>query len=90
VLPEKFFLGQNYPNPFNPSTNISFGIPEASHVTLNVYNSLGEEVAQLANREYSAGSHSVSFDASGLSSGVYFYTMRAGKFSTSQKMLLQK
>ena len=87
---ENFFLGQNYPNPFNPSTVIQFGIPENSYVSLKVYNSLGEEIAELAGREYSAGWHSVSFDASNLSSGVYFYALRAGKFSTSKKMLLQK
>jgi hypothetical protein len=88
--PEDFFLGQNYPNPFNPSTVISFGIPENSYVSLKVYNALGEEIADLTGREYSAGWHSVSFDASNLASGVYFYALRAGKFSTSKKMLLQK
>jgi len=88
--PSEYLLVQNYPNPFNPTTQISFALPENSFVSLKVYNSLGEEIAELAGREYSAGTHSVTFDATGLASGVYFYAIRAGKFSTSQKMLLQK
>jgi hypothetical protein len=90
TMPGKFDLEQNYPNPFNPSTLISFGIPENSFVSLKVHNSLGEEVAELAGREYTAGNHSVRFDAANLPSGIYFYTIRAGNFSTSKKMLLIK
>jgi uncharacterized protein YjdB len=88
--PKGFELGQNYPNPFNPTTMMSFGIPENSFVSLKVYNTLGVEMAELAGREYSAGRHSVTFDATRLSSGVYFYTIRAGKYSSTQKMILQK
>ncbi|MGE5795914.1 MAG: glycoside hydrolase family 11 protein [Ignavibacteria bacterium] len=89
-LPENFYVNQNYPNPFNPSTIISFGIPENSYVSLKVYNSLGQELAELAGREYSAGRHEVTFDASNLANGIYFYEMRAGQFSISKKMILQK
>ena len=89
-LPKGFELEQNHPNPFNPTTMISFSIPENSFVSLKVYNTLGEEIGELAGREFSAGRHSVTFDASHLASGVYFYAIRAGKFSTSKKMTLQK
>jgi hypothetical protein len=88
--PKDYSLEQNYPNPFNPTTNISFGLPENAFVSLKVYNSLGQEIVELAGREYSAGRHSVTFDATKLSSGVYFYTLRAGQYSITQKMILQK
>ena len=88
--PVEFTLGQNYPNPFNPSTSITFTLPSSENVTLTVYNSLGAEVSKLLNGNYSAGEHKVSFDASGLESGVYFYTLRAGDFTQTQKMLFLK
>ena len=75
VLPTEFALLQNYPNPFNPSTTISFALPQQANVKLNIYNSLGEEVAELINENISAGNHQVTFDASNLTSGVYFYRM---------------
>ena len=75
---------------FNLSTTIAFAVPETVFVSLKVYNFHGQEIAELAGKEYSAGRHSVTFDASGLPNGVYFYAMRAGKFSTSQQMVLQK
>ena len=90
VLPKEYRLLQNYPNPFNPSTSISFGLPQYSFVSLKVYNSLGEEIAELGGREYSAGQHIVKFNASNLASGVYFYTIRTGKFTSTQKMIIQK
>ena len=89
-IPEEFSLDQNYPNPFNPSTTINFRVPSTSHITLKVYNMLGQEVTTLVNNEMNAGVHNVKFDASVLSSGVYFYTMKAGDFVSSKKMMLVK
>lgn len=94
-LPTEFSLSNNYPNPFNPSTKIQFSVPSNAKVALVVYNALGQEVARLADKEFSAGVHSVDFNAAGLSSGVYVYKLTAsgtnGKsFMASQKMLLMK
>ena len=89
-LLEEFTLLQNYPNPFNPSTNIRFSIPQAQFVTLNVYNILGEKVATLVNREMTTGVHHINFNAKGLSSGVYIYSIRAGEFISTKKMILLK
>jgi endo-1,4-beta-xylanase len=77
VLPAEYTLSQNYPNPFNPKTVISYQLPYNSKVILKVYNILGKEVTTLVNEEKSAGEYRVIFDASGLSSGVYFYTLHA-------------
>ncbi len=85
-----FALDQNYPNPFNPSTTISFAIAAKSFVTLKVYNVLGKEVATLANGEFESGRHSVDFNASDLASGVYYYTISAGNFTSTKKMILMK
>ncbi|MBS4033363.1 MAG: T9SS type A sorting domain-containing protein [Ignavibacterium sp.] len=90
AAPNTYELAQNYPNPFNPSTVIRFGIPEAGFVNLKVYNSLGQEVATLVNDFVNAGGYEVSFDASNLSSGIYFYTITANNFSTTKKMMLVK
>ncbi|HSW56429.1 MAG TPA: T9SS type A sorting domain-containing protein [Ignavibacteriaceae bacterium] len=88
--PNQFELNQNYPNPFNPSTTISFGVPFSSQVTLKIYNTLGEEVAELVNQNLSAGSYSYSFDAAVLPSGIYVYTLQAGEKFISKKMTLIK
>jgi glucose/arabinose dehydrogenase len=103
VAPRVFHLSQNYPNPFNPSTTIRYGLPDRSHVTLRVFNTLGQEVALLENGEQEAGYHEVKFGASGLSSGVYFYRIQvrpldsvigrdsksgAGSFMETKKLLL--
>ncbi len=81
TTPAKFSLEQNYPNPFNPETEISFSIPEAGFVTLRLYDLLGREVKLLTNRNYSAGSYSTRFNAAGLGSGIYFYTLEARTLS---------
>ncbi len=88
--PASFGLEQNYPNPFNPTTNINYKIPEASQVTLKVYDLLGREVATLVNGRVSAGQHQVSFDASNLSSGIYIYELRSGDYTEIKKMTLIK
>ena len=90
ITPLGYTLYQNYPNPFNPSTTISFSIPTEEFVSLKVFNSLGEEVAELVNENKPAGSYSVSFDAGNLTSGVYFYKMSAGSFVETNKMILMK
>jgi D-alanyl-D-alanine carboxypeptidase len=87
-LPEAFKLEQNYPNPFNPSTTIKFELPKASMVRLSVYDMLGREVSVLVNERKNAGNHEVRFDASGLSSGVYFYRIQAGTYVETRKLLL--
>ncbi len=85
-----FQLEQNYPNPFNPSTTISYNLPAQQHVTLKVYDALGNIVATLVNEEQQAGVHSVNFDASRISSGVYFYRLETGIFSETKSMILVK
>jgi aminopeptidase N len=86
--PLSFGLDQNYPNPFNPLTTIRYELPYRSAVRLNVYNTLGQEVAQLVHGEIEAGTHEVRFDASGLSSGVYFYRLVAGELTQTRMLLL--
>jgi hypothetical protein len=88
--PSTFTLEQNYPNPFNPSTTIQYSVANAGPVTLKVYNMIGQEVATLVNQTVTAGSHSATFDASGLSSGMYFYKLSAGSQVESRKMLVLK
>jgi len=85
-----FTLEQNYPNPFNPSTKIKYQIQVGGFVSLKVYDVLGKEVATLVNGEKSAGSYEIEFDASKLSSGVYFYNLRSGDFTQTNKMVLMK
>jgi hypothetical protein len=89
-VPAIFQLSQNYPNPFNPSTVITYTLPKADYVTLKVYNMLGQEVATLVKGYVPASTYKVTFDASKLVSGVYIYSLRAGKIHVSQKMILQK
>ena len=85
-----FNLSQNYPNPFNPATTISFSIPTQSNVTLCVYDALGKEVARLVDGVKSAGNYKVNFNASQLSSGVYYYRLTSNNSVTNKKMLLLK
>lgn len=89
-IPSHFSLAQNYPNPFNPTTTISFGLPQTADVQLHVYNLLGQRVETLVSDQLSAGFHNVVFDASHVSSGVYFYTLRAGDFMQSRKLSIIK
>lgn len=89
-VPLKYALAQNYPNPFNPSTKIAFTIPQKSDVQLSVYNVLGEKVAELLNGVKESGTYEVGFSVANLPSGVYFYTLRAGQFSETKKMVLMK
>lgn len=90
TIPTGFKLEQNYPNPFNPTTTISYQLPDAGFVTLKVYDILGKEVATLISEEKSAGSYSINFDASKLSSGMYLYKISSGNFSQMKKMILMK
>ncbi|MBN2570570.1 MAG: T9SS type A sorting domain-containing protein [Ignavibacteriales bacterium] len=90
ILPTSYSLEQNYPNPFNPSTKISFSLPEASEVKLVISNILGQEVATLVNDSMNAGKHTVKFDASNLSSGIYIYTLITPGGNLSNKMILMK
>ena len=87
---EKYSLAQNYPNPFNPSTKIRFSVPEQTNLTLKIYNTIGQEVASLFNGEIAAGNHEVNFDASNLSSGIYFYRIQSPSFNSTKKMILIK
>jgi hypothetical protein len=88
--PTQFLLSQNYPNPFNPSTKISWLSPISGWQTLKVYDVLGNEVATLVNEYKQAGSYEVEFNGQNLSSGVYFYQLRAGEFIRTKKMLYLK
>jgi len=89
-LPEKFDLKPNYPNPFNPSTQIAFDLPESADVRLTVFDVLGRQVATLINQPMKAGTHTVSFDAQRLASGVYIYRLEAGSFTMTRNMMLIK
>jgi len=103
IIPDKYFLEQNYPNPFNPSTTIRYAIPllggdeRGGFITMKVYDVLGNEVANLINEEKPVGSYAVDFDASKLSSGIYFYRLQVYpaeggvvKFVETRKMILTK
>jgi len=90
LIPNEYALSQNYPNPFNPSTQIDFSIPNATYVSLKVYNLLGQEVENLVDGELCAGPHSVTFDATQYSSGIYFYRLETNDYATTRKMVLVK
>jgi hypothetical protein len=90
LTPEAYVLHQNYPNPFNPTTVISYELPENGLVSLRVYDVLGKEVAVLANEKQNVGKYEVNFDASALSSGVYFYRLEVNGFTSMKKLLLLK
>ncbi len=88
ALPLEFALKQNYPNPFNPSTVINYELPTANIVELSIYNLLGQKVATLVSERKAAGDHQVEWDATGFSSGIYYYQIRAGEFQAVRKMIL--
>jgi N-acetyl-anhydromuramyl-L-alanine amidase AmpD/methionine-rich copper-binding protein CopC len=90
AVPASFVLEQNYPNPFNPSTRIQFSLPSAQSARLTVYDVLGREVAQLVNDALQAGTYTIEWNAKDIPSGVYFYTLKAGNFSQTKKLLLSK
>ena len=89
-LPKEFRLDQNYPNPFNPQTTIAFDLPRAGRVTLSVYDALGREVALLVSEMRPAGRHQLTWNASALPSGIYFYRLTAGAFSQTKALTLLK
>lgn len=89
-LNNEYYLSQNYPNPFNPSTIISYSLPVSGQIILKVFDILGREVAELVNEHKEAGTHTMKFDASDLTSGIYFYQIKAGDFSETRKLILQK
>ncbi len=87
-IPKSFYISQNYPNPFNPSTIISYSLSKSDHVTLNVYNILGQKVDVLVNEKKPAGKYEIDFNAGNLSSGAYFYMLQAGNQIETKKMIL--
>ena len=88
-LPD-YKLSQNYPNPFNPSTKITYSIPEKSNVSLKVFDLLGSEVVELVKDEIEAGTYEITFYASNLPSGIYYYKLQAGSFVETKKLILLK
>jgi len=89
-IPKSFTLSQNYPNPFNPQTAISYSIAEPCHVTLTIYNILGEKAATLVDEQQEAGEYSINWDATNNASGIYFYCLKAGQSQEIKKMVLMK
>ncbi len=93
IIPDEFIVHQNFPNPFNPETEIRFALTKASHVVINIYNTLGQQIETVVDTQYAAGFHSVRWDGknrngSPVSSGVYLYQIQAGEFSQVRKMSL--
>ena len=90
TAPAGYSLLQNYPNPFNPTTTIIFSVPKTMHVSLIIYNSMGQEVSKLISKDMSVGVHTTMWNASGFASGVYYYRIIAGNFIETKKLLLLK
>jgi len=93
IIPATFHLFQNFPNPFNPETKIRFALTQSSHVVINIYNTLGQQIVTLVDAQYAAGFHNVRWDGKNrngtqVSSGVYLYRIQAGEFSQLRKMIL--
>jgi hypothetical protein len=88
LIPKQFELFQNYPNPFNPSTKIEYSLPADEFVNLTVYDVLGNTITTLVNEKKQTGSYEVIFDASDLSSGVFFYKLTAGEYVNIKKMVV--
>jgi hypothetical protein len=89
-IPTTYSLDQNYPNPFNPTTHIKYALPEAGEVLVEIYNLLGQRILTLVDKYQAAGYHIVDFEASHLPTGLYFYRIKADKFSSVKKMMLMK
>ena len=90
-IPQEFYLRQNFPNPFNPITNIRFEVPNSTPVTINIYNAVGQLVTTLINgQSFAPGTYSVTWDASNVSSGVYFYQLKTDSYQQTMKMILLK
>ncbi len=89
-LPKNYSLSQNYPNPFNPTTAIDYQLPKSGHVSLKVYDMLGNEIATLVNENKEAGSYTANFNAGNISSGVYFYTLQASGYTMTKKLVVLK
>ncbi|MBT8381637.1 MAG: T9SS type A sorting domain-containing protein [Ignavibacteriaceae bacterium] len=85
-----YYLSQNFPNPFNPSTNITFSIPKDERVSIKIYNPIGEKIEEIVNKEFTAGKHTLIYNASNLPSGIYYYRITAGSFTQTRKLLLLK
>jgi hypothetical protein len=90
LLPHEYYLSQNYPNPFNANTTITYALPEAGHVRIEIYDILGRNIATLIDENQPAGYNQVSWDATHNASGMYFYIIRTGEFAEAKKMLLVK
>jgi hypothetical protein len=90
AIPKEFTLSQNFPNPFNPSTTIPYSVPARRHVSLKVFNVLGQHVMTLADNIHDAGNYIATFDGAGLTSGVYFYRLESGDIRLTQKLVLTK
>lgn len=88
--PLQYYLSQNHPNPFNPTTTIEYSLPSYEHVKIEVYDLLGREIITLVDEDKLAGSYKVEFDGSGLTSGIYFYKLQAGRYTEAKKLLLIK
>ena len=89
-LPLEYALEQNYPNPFNPTTTIGYSIPEDNFVTIKLYDVLGNEVITLVNDQKKAGKYEMLYNASNISSGVYYYQINSGSFTETRKLMLMK
>lgn len=89
-VPAAYSLSQNFPNPFNPTTQINYAVPQKSHLSLKVYNLLGQEVATLFDGDRQAGHYTATFDASNLTTGVYFYRLKADNYTITRKLILMK
>jgi Secretion system C-terminal sorting domain len=90
IIPDKFIVHQNYPNPFNPTSTIKYSIPKQSKVILKVFDIVGKELATLINKEQAGGNYEINFDATELTSGIYFYRIQAGNIVATKKMILLK
>ncbi|HJY64713.1 MAG TPA: T9SS type A sorting domain-containing protein, partial [Ignavibacteria bacterium] len=90
IAPDEFSISQNYPNPFNPTTNIEFNIAENGFVSLKVFDITGKEISNLVNENLQRGTYKVDWSAAGLTSGVYFYTLKTASYSETKKMMLVK